>query len=71
MKTWILKSDLSYSPQAAIRMYTCSCRKAKHSHGSDYDFVGKPRHYLLARKLKSQYKSLSRLLTIQDAFDVE
>ncbi|EKE12042.1 MAG: hypothetical protein ACD_14C00034G0002 [uncultured bacterium] len=23
MKTWILKSDLSHSPQAALRMYAC------------------------------------------------
>ena len=71
MKTWILKSDLSRSPQAAFRMYACVCKKSKHAHDSEMDFVGRPRHYFLARKLKSQLKGLSKLLAIEDAVDME
>jgi len=69
MKTWILKNDLSRSPQAALRMYACGCKKSKRD--SLVDFVSRPKHYFLARKLKSQLKELSKSLTTESIVDME
>jgi hypothetical protein len=68
MKTWILKNDLSRSPQAAFRAYTCG-KKSKHD--SEKVFFSKPKHYFLARKLKSQIKTLTRLLNPGEVIEVE
>jgi hypothetical protein len=69
MKTWILKNDLSRSPQAAFRTYICGCKKSKHN--DEKSFFGRPKHYFLARKLKSQIKTLTRILNLGGVADAE
>lgn len=36
MKIWILKNDLSRSPQAAFRLYACSYRKKRSTTFDDF-----------------------------------
>lgn len=69
MKTWILKNDLSRSPQSAFKTYGCGCKKSKYE--NERDFVGRPKHYLLARKIKSRIKALAKMLTKEDLADLE
>ncbi|MDR1057776.1 MAG: hypothetical protein LBL17_04450 [Coxiellaceae bacterium] len=69
MKTWLLKSDLSHSPQSALRMYASGSKKAKFN--SDYTFAARSRQYFLVRRLKSQLKALSKLLTHETIAEIE
>ena len=69
MKTWILKSDLSHSPQAALRMYACGSKKSKFD--SDLTFASRSKQYFLVRRLKSQLRALSKLLTHETLAEME
>jgi len=69
MKTWILKNDLSYSPQAALRTYTCGNRKLKFD--NELSFANRSKQYFLVRRLKSQLKALSKLLTQESIAEME
>jgi hypothetical protein len=69
MKTWILKNDLSYSPQAAFRMYACGSKRSKFD--SDSALANKSKHYFVVRRLKSQLKALSRLMTQEAVAEIE
>jgi len=58
MKTWILKSDLSHSPQAAFRTYACGVRRTKSTIPVVIDIQGETCSCLLISKIKSQLKVL-------------
>lgn len=69
MKAWILKNDLSHSPQAALKMYASSGRRSRYS--SDISIVDRSRQHFLVRRLKAQLKGLSKMLTQEAVADLE
>jgi hypothetical protein len=69
MKTWIAKNDLSRSPQSALRMYAGGNRRSSFS--SELSFASRSKQYFLVRRLKSQLKSLSKLLTYEALGEME
>ncbi len=69
MKTWILNNDLTRSPQAALKMYSCGYKKAKHD--KEGSFLSRNQQHFFARKLKSKIKALSKLLVRESIADME
>lgn len=69
MKTWILKNDSARSPQAALRMYAVGNRRSSFS--SELTFANRSKQYFLVRRLKSQLKALSKLLTHEAMGEME
>ena len=58
MKTWILKHDLSRTPQAAFRVYACDYKKPRIDRWRTI-FDHRPRPHIFIRKLESQLKKLA------------
>lgn len=61
MKTWILKSDLSHSPQAALRMYACGRRNLKSSANPAISSAAKAQNcFSVGGGLKLRLKTLAK-----------
>ena len=69
MKTWIFKDCLSRSPQMALKAHSFGRRKPKLK--AERDSVSKSKHHFVVRRLRSQLKSLSKLLTYEDLADMK
>jgi hypothetical protein len=69
MKPWILKGDSTNSHQSTFKTYDCNCKHSKFENLRD--FVGRPKQYLLARKIKSRIKALAKMLIRENIQDLE
>ncbi|MBU0744546.1 MAG: hypothetical protein KKE11_04185 [Gammaproteobacteria bacterium] len=69
MKTWISRKDVLRSPQAALRIYASGNRRSRFN--SELTFASRSKQHFLVRRLKSQLKAFSKLLTQEAMGEME
>ena len=69
MKAWTSKKDSSYSPKITLSVNPLGSRKSRSSR--DMDFASRSKQHFLVRRLKSQLKAFSKVLTQEALSEME